>query len=325
MHILIVNNTRIPAFKYGGTERIIWWLGKDLVKRGHKVTFLVAPGSTCEFANVIPYDFTKTVEEQTPETVDLVHFFYAFGETHSKPSIYTLEGNVDFGCELPLNTVFVSKNHAERHGSSVFVHNGLDFSDYGDPGLQNKRRYFHFLAKAAWRVKNVRGAIDIINKANEKLVVVGGTRLNLKMGFRFTPHFNIRFRGMLGGEEKNEVLRHSHGLLFPVLWHEPFGIAITESLYFGCPVFGTPYGSLSELIPAEVGFLSNSGDDLVYAVMNAGFSPKVCHEYAVDHFSLETMTSRYLQLYERVASGEQLNQAPPTLQHRQTTKFLPFY
>ena len=63
MHILIVNNTTIPAFKYGGTERIIWWLGKDLVKRGHKVTYLVESGSSCDFAAVIPYNFDLTVEE----------------------------------------------------------------------------------------------------------------------------------------------------------------------------------------------------------------------------------------------------------------------
>lgn len=324
MHILIVNNTRIPAFKYGGTERIIWWLAKDLVQRGHKVSFLVAAGSYCDFATVIPYDFDKTVEEQTPADVDLVHFFYGFGEKHSKPSIYTLEGNVGFGYELPLNTVFVSKNHGERYGSSVFVHNGLDFADYGDPGLQNKRKYYHFLAKAAWRVKNVRGAIEIVNKAHERLVVAGGTRLNLKMGFRFTPYLNIRFLGMIGGEEKNDVLRRSKGLLFPVLWHEPFGIAITESLYFGCPVFGTTYGSLPELVTSQVGFLSNSKAELIEAIKSNQFSPAVCHDYAVAHFSASAMTTRYLDLYDKVLSGKQLNSSPPSLQKEQTEKFLPF-
>ena len=42
MHILIVNNTSIPVQKYGGTERVIWWLGKQLVKMGHQVSYLVA-------------------------------------------------------------------------------------------------------------------------------------------------------------------------------------------------------------------------------------------------------------------------------------------
>ncbi len=67
MHVLIVNNTRIPAHKYGGTERVIWWLGKELVKAGHRVSYLVARGSKCDFAEILVYDFSKTVEQQTPE------------------------------------------------------------------------------------------------------------------------------------------------------------------------------------------------------------------------------------------------------------------
>ncbi|RYE12133.1 MAG: glycosyltransferase family 4 protein, partial [Sphingobacteriales bacterium] len=53
MNILIAHNSVIPAFKYGGTQRVIWWLGKELVKRGHKITYLVAKGSHCDFATII--------------------------------------------------------------------------------------------------------------------------------------------------------------------------------------------------------------------------------------------------------------------------------
>ncbi|MBC8052608.1 MAG: glycosyltransferase [Sphingobacteriaceae bacterium] len=324
MHILIVNNTRIPAHKYGGTERVIWWLGKELVKKGHEVSFLVEEGSTCDFAKIIPYDFKKTVEAQTPANIDLVHFFYGFHEKHNKPAIYTTGLNHHPNEILPENTVFVSKNHAERYGSNAYVYHGMDFSDYGDPDLDNKRKYYHFLAKAAWRVKNVRGAIDIINKCREKMMVLGGTRLNIKMGFRFTPQLNIKFKGMVGGEEKNNLLRHSKGLLFPVLWHEPFGVAITESLYFGCPVFGTPYGSLPELIPPSVGFLSASATDIINAIQNNDFDPKTCHDYVLENFSSLLMTERYLALYEKVLKGEKLNPLPPTLLLKQTEKFLPF-
>jgi hypothetical protein len=30
MHILIVHDSIIPAFRYGGTERVIWYLRKEL-------------------------------------------------------------------------------------------------------------------------------------------------------------------------------------------------------------------------------------------------------------------------------------------------------
>jgi len=74
-------------------------------------------------------------------------------------------------------------------------------------------------------------------------------------------------------------------LLFPVLWNEPFGIALIESLYFGCPVIGTPYGSLPELIPKEVGFLSSKKDELVIAVKNIdAYDRTTCNRYVMDNF-----------------------------------------
>ncbi|MFN7014115.1 MAG: hypothetical protein ACK4ON_07580, partial [Bacteroidia bacterium] len=76
MHILLVNNTRIPALKYGGTERVIWALGKALVALGHQVSYLVAKGSHCPFAMVYAYNPAITLERQIPEDVDLVHIHF---------------------------------------------------------------------------------------------------------------------------------------------------------------------------------------------------------------------------------------------------------
>jgi hypothetical protein len=325
MHVLIVNNSLIPATKYGGTERIIWWLGKELTTKGHKVTYLVQPGSTCDFADVLFYQSNKPLNEQIPPSADLVHLHFATGEQLSKPNLTTIHGNVPFGTHLPVNSVFVSKNHALRHGSTSYVHNGLDFRDYGNPALNNHRKHYHFLAKAAWRVKNVKGAIKIANKSGERLVVLGGSRLNFKMGFRFTPYTTITFKGIIGGEEKHQVLRESKGLIFPVLWNEPFGIAIIESLYFGCPVFGTPYGSLPELVTEDVGILSRSATELAERIKENNFNRSICHDYAREYFGSELMTDRYLALYEKVLNGERLNATNPSLQEEQKEKFLPFF
>jgi glycosyltransferase involved in cell wall biosynthesis len=116
---------------------------------------------------------------------------------------------------------------------------------------------------------------------------------------------------MVGGSEKFRLLRGSKGLVFPVRWPEPFGLAITESLYFGCPVFGTPYGSLPELVTTEVGVLSNKKEELASAIRHAAFDRKTCHEYARDRFNARIMAEAYLTRYERVLNGEHLNLAPP--------------
>lgn len=324
MHIAIVHNAIIPAPKYGGTERVILWLGKQLVTMGHKVTYIVPAGSTCNFAEIVHLNTTIALNKIIPETVDVVHIHCGVNEIPTKPYIITLHGNINEVYDFDQNTVFVSKNHAARFGSDVFVYNGLDVDDYGKPSF-NKKKYIHFLGDAAWRVKNVKGAIAIATKANIPLHVLGGVRFNFNQGVRLTFNPSIHFHGMVGGEEKNNLLDQSSGFLFPILWHEPFGIAIIESLYFGCPVFATPYGSLKEIVTNDVGFLSTKSSELVEAIQHLDqFNAKKCHEYVMENFTHVQMTKSYLKLYEKVLNGETLNNQHPKLITPQTVKFLDF-
>lgn len=327
MHILIVNNTSIPVHKYGGTERVIWWLGKALVKAGHQVSYLVAPGSSCDFANVYTYNESVPFNTLIPAGIDVVHLNHHVNEIPNTPYIQTMHGNLNHAMELDRNTVFVSKNHADRFGSDCYVHNGIDPSDYGSPILNTDavKNYFHFLGDAAWRVKNVKGAIRISKLAHQKLRVVGGVRFNFNQGIRLSFDTHVRFDGMQGGAEKNEIIKYSKGLIFPVRWYEPFGLALIESLYFGCPVFGTPYGSLPEIIIPEVGYLTTTASGLADAVGNINsYSRKTCHEYVMDNFTHIQMSASYVRLYEKVLNGEKLNPKAPIIQSIQHEKFLPF-
>ncbi len=306
MNILIEHKTGlIPVTHYGGTQRDIWIQGKELVKMGHKVSYLVKKGSTCSFAQIIPYDPAKTIEEQIPEDVDIVHFHSPLNNPiKNKPYMVTVHGNGKPGEVFDKNTVFVSKNHAKRHNSEQFVYNGLDFEDLNPVDLNYPREHLLFLAKTSRSVKNLKGSISISKKAKRKLAVVGGKR------FSFSKY--VKYYGLIGGSQKRAVIQQSDALLFPVLWDEPLGLAILESLYFGCPVFGTPYGSLPELITPEFGFLSNKKSELVDALKNIDqYDRKKCHEYICDVFSGRKMTENYLKLYERILNGETLNKENP--------------
>ena len=312
MHILIVNDTKIPAIKYGGIERVIWGLGKALTQMGHTVSYMVAPGSSCPFAKqMLVYDKTKDFDIQVPKDVDVIHLnWMPQGIRITKPYLVTLHGNIGHPCILDTNTVFISADHAHRHGGEVFVYNGLDWDAYPTSSVNNHLayKYFHFLANASWKVKNVRGAIKITKAAGKRLEVLGGNRLNLNMGIRFTPDLHVRFRGQVDDVKKAAYLSKSQGLVFPVLWNEPFGLVIIESLYFGCPVFATPYGSLKELVVPEVGVVSESKSTLSKALQHAGdFDRKKCHEYARDKFNERVMAANYLGLYEKVLNGVPLH------------------
>lgn len=314
MHILLIHRGCIPVFAYGGTERVVWDLGRTLTELGHKVTYLVAPGSGCEFANVIELRTDLPWHAQIPAGVDIVHLQFPPDAEPDFPYVVTEHGNPVSNRPLPLNTVFVSANHAQRHGSDQFVRNGLDWNAYGPVDWQRPRERYHFLGKAAWRVKNVQGAIDVALGAGAELDVLGGTRLNFKRGFRLTLSPRVHFHGMVGGAAKLARLNASRGLILPVRWHEPFGLAVIESLYFGCPVFATPYGALPELVGPAHGVLSNRRAELSDAVRAAHFDARACHEHARTGFSATRMAQDYLVKYQRVLDGETLNPVPPRMQ-----------
>jgi hypothetical protein len=326
-HILIFYNAKIPTPKYGGISRDVWYLGKELNLMGHRITFLAAPGSVCDFARVIFFNPKQSLASQIPEDVDLVHSHAPLFEPLPKPYMITLHGSSNDEKEIfDINTTFISRDHAARFGSEVFVYNGLGLEEYGTPQWDRSRDYIHFLGKAAWKVKNLKGTMSVARAAGLPLRVLGGTRVNLKMGPRLTLDPRIRFEGMVGGEKKNRLINGSKALLFPVRVAESFGLAMVESLYFGCPVFGTPYGSLPELITPEFGFLSNKKSELVDALSHVEeYDRRKCHEYVGDNFTSLQMAQNFLPLYEKVLNGEALNPKPPRLVQGNVPKFLPWY
>ena len=312
MRIAVCFSRRLPVQHYGGIERVVWDLARALDRAGHDVLMVAGPGTECDFATVIEWNEGEDVRSCIPSDVDVVHYHVHPPEEVDHPFVMTLHGNAPVDTPLSKQTVFISCNHAERHGSKTFVHNGLEWPP--SPRLDGVRRDFHFLGKAAWRRKNVKGAIAAtLGVPGARLHVLGGNRLNFSMGFRCTLNPRIRFYGMVDDRTKQARMRQSRGLVFPVRWHEPFGLAVIESLHCGCPVFATPWGALAELVPPEVGLLSTSCAELT-AAMNEShrWSADACHTYAVEHFSADCMAEGYLGMYERVIRGELLHESKPT-------------
>lgn len=341
MKILLVCNSQIPITTYEDAERVAWWLGKELTKRGHEVTFLAKKGSSCPFATVSVLDDKKPVEAQIPPGTDVVHFHSPAKSTPDVPYLITCYENSTEPCSFDRNTVFQSAKHAQLHGGKVYVQPGLDFCDYGHPNLDSRRAYFHFLGNAAWSGKNIRGAIDLATRVDARLHVIGGTRVNFRRGLRITLSPSVRFHGVLSGPGRNALLGASQGFIFPVIWQEPSSLAVAESLYFGCPVFGTPYGALPESLGQQVngrkphnglleafysdfGCLSVKKSELVEALKNAAsYDPHKCQEWAIEHFSSSRMTDNYLRLYEKVLAGHPLHTKAPTLTESPDDKPLP--
>lgn len=299
----LVHEAKLPVSTYGGTERVVWWLAKGLSELGVRAKLVCLPGSECPFAEVLTADFRSDLEKQLPE-IEVFHHFVTPPAEPTKPYLVTIGGNGQPGETFLRNTVFVSRNHAERHAATAFVHNGIDPADY--EFRDKKKDHLVFLAKASWRVKNVKGAIAIARAAGRDLHIMGGSRWWLK-SWR-----GIHWEGMVGGAEKARWVSEAAGLLFPVLWHEPFGLAVVESLVSGTPVLATPFGSLPELVPPRVGLICRSKAEFISGIRRLGeFSPKTCREWALENFHYREMAKKYLGLYERVLRGDSLNAGLP--------------
>ncbi len=319
MHITFYHDCHIaiPPRLYGGTERVIYWLGKALLHLGHQVTLLARPGSEIPGAELRPLTGAYATEagwtQLVPRSCDLLHLWRPPVVSLPKPFLVTMGSNGQPGAQFPANTVFVSRRHAALHGSRHFVYNGIDPAEY--EYCPARAEYAVFLAIARTRTKNLAGAIQVARAAGIKLHVMGSRTWPCNLQRLLPTIRGVRYHGMVGGWAKRELLARARCLIFPVRYPEPFGVAITEALVSGCYVVGTPYGALPEIVTAEVGVLSTRVRDLVEAIRHPTlFDPQTCRTRVLEGgFTHLDMARHYLQYYEIVLTRGQLGEAdePP--------------
>lgn len=294
MKILHFYPARFPVTMYGGTPRITQWLAREQAKAGHQVYLMALEGSSLEGVEVIGFPENATSEELdrlVPGEVEIIHA-YTYGHKHDfkKPFIITHD-RMGMVRDFHPNTVFVSKRHAQIHGSNAFIHYGLPAEEY--PFTEQKEDYLIFLALASWPVKNLEGAIRVARDAGIKLVIAGGYRLSLDR--------RIKSLGVLGDKNKKEWLRRAKALIFPVIWDEPFGIVMIEAFACGTPVVGTSFGSLPEVIAPDRGFVCQSHREMVEAVQKLGqISPQKCRAAAENYFHIRRMAEQYFAFYQEI-------------------------
>lgn len=322
MKIVFRHDGILPVVKYGGIERILFWHMRELAKRGHDVVFFGKKGSDVERYGI---EFHETpihmeeVEELIPKDADLLHLTFNYTPKKREiPTLINIQGNGQPGEMFPFNTVFVSGKHAKNHGSDVFIYNAVDLEEY--PYIDKPYRLddLMFLAKGSWSVKNLKQCVWLAKKSRKKLHIAGGRTL--------LPSRYVCSYGMVGGDEKLDILNKTDALLFPVRWHEPFGIAIIEAMAVGSPVFGSPYGSLPELINEECGFVGKNKEELLEALLSdKKFIRANIRSYVQNNFSISRLTDDYVRLYEKILSGEKLNPTQPTwMQEKPPLELLPF-
>ncbi|RBY79491.1 glycosyltransferase [Blastococcus sp. TF02A-26] len=111
-----------------------------------------------------------------------------------------------------------------------------------------------------------------------------------------------RWIGSVSGTEKDDLLRRSRAVLFPIRWPEPGGTAVCEALAAGTPVVAHPLGCLPSLVDDGItGFLAEDEDAFAVALRHLDdLDPADCAADARRRFAPTVMADGYERLYAEV-------------------------
>ena len=329
----------VPPAHYGGTERVVDWLCRELVRAGHQVT-LFGSGDSSTPARLIPivqralrpaaaplldpvacHLLAIEAAAERASEFDVVHShvdylpFRTFADL-PVPLVTTLHGRLDVE---GLSEIYrrwhrfplVSISYAQRRPLPeaawlANVYHGLPLEDY-EPGAGGGG-YFAFLGRISPE-KRPHVAIDVARRLGVRLVIAAKVDAADERYWReaVAPRLHdprIEFVGEVDQAGKAALLRDAIGLLNPILWPEPFGLAMIESLAFGTPVITRRCGSTPEVIAhGKVGYLCDDDEELANAVRRVEHvDRRDCRRWVEERFSSARMSDEYVALYEQLAN-----------------------
>jgi glycosyltransferase involved in cell wall biosynthesis len=332
----------VPPPDYGGTELFVAQLAEGLRNTGIEVVVYANGESTVsaerrwryqksqwpikqdQYAWLKEADHTAWAVEDAGRTCDAIHLQSAQGLPCSRfvdrPVVCTLHGPHDaklseFYRQYP-DVDYVCISHFQGTHESMprirTIHHGIDLSQYRL--YETKQPYLSFIGRIA-PIKGTHLAIDVAKRAGIPLKIAGDIQPTYRDYFeaKIRPHLDgnfIEYIGLAGLEAKNELLGNSLAMLFPIQWHEPFGLVMVEAMACGTPVLALPGGSVPEIVRDGVsGYICRSVSQLVKAVgklERTQLNPASLRRYVQENFSLERMVAGYSNLYVDAAQRERV-------------------
>lgn len=327
----------VPPRGYGGTERVMIALIRELVARGHEVTTFASADSEVPGRLIPtvpralrPIGFTGDHSPYFVGTsLDVVRHAGEFDIIHSHlewqslllaralpvPLVSTFHGRLDLPWTRPLfadappGLVAISRSQASAHPEvpwEAIVHNGLDLA-----GAPFDRRHGEDLCFVG-RVSPEKGILDAVEVAR-----LSGRRIRIAAKIGTTPadrsywedevrpameHPDVEFLGEISEKERDELFASSYATVMPGAWPEPFGLVAIESLACGTPLLARKAGALPEIVRDGIdGFLGDDPMHLAYFVdAVAGLDRAAIRESVLERFSAGRMADRYEAVYQRL-------------------------
>ncbi|WP_138755433.1 glycosyltransferase family 4 protein [Paenibacillus sinopodophylli] len=305
------NTIPVPPKDYGGTQRDVYYLTEELVRRGHEVILFAKEGSTAGATQTFEYPSNNPKEQldfiikNIPEDADFIHDHYGI-VAQANPPIPTIRNSHSKGVSRVQLPVYVSKTILRKYGKNkgFYVYNGIRVEDY--EFRKKKSGYLLFLGRLIEQ-KGVHLAIKVAQKTGRELIIAGPLNDRKYFNAKIKPHLNkrIRYIGPVGGSKKHELLAGASCVLFTSTWDEPFGLVLIEALASGTPVLGFKKGAVPEVLKGLPQLLCSNTRVMVSKIRNAKRfpSPHRCRRYVRRHFSDSVMTDQFLKLYAKIIKG----------------------
>lgn len=326
---------RVPPEMYGGTERVVYCLTEELVKRGHEVT-LFASGDSITTAKLIPVHgkalrSDSYVDNYYPYHIlemgmvydrahefDIIHshmdyMAFPFTRLVTTPTVHTLHGRLDIPdvkktFEYYRDSNFISISNAQRRFMPYLnwidtVYHGYPLEKF--PFNPDPEDYLVFVGRISPEKGPVE-AIQIAERVRMRLIIVAKVDPVDQAYFDevvkplIQPGF-IDYVGEKGEEERNEIVKKAKAFIFPLNWPEPFGLVIIESLACGTPIITRSRGSIPELmVHGKTGFICETWEEMADAVQDiARIDRMACRHHAEENFSISQMVNKYEKIYEQ--------------------------
>lgn len=327
---------RIPPKKYGGTERVVYTLTEELVKRGHDVTLFASGNSitSAKLVSVYPRGLreAKAMESHgfmysmlnmglaydRQDDFDIIHdhnshFTLPTANIAQTPTVITLHGPFDHinkpyfkALAKHTNLVAISKAQAnsapELHIPNV-VHNGLYMEDY--PFGKKDEGYLLFVGRIS-QEKGVHFAIEVAQLLDIPLLLAAKLEagdmsyFHEKVGPKLSDR--IKWIGEVDELERNKLMSKALCMLHPTNWAEPFGLTLIEAMACGCPVVAFDKGSIPEIINhGKTGYVVSDIDGMIDAIQNIKNIQRIdCRTHTLSKFSGEVMADGYETVYRQV-------------------------
>lgn len=227
-----------------------------------------------------------------------------------------------------VHLVAISKNQASLASNLHFdiVYNGIDTDFFVPKEGGGTGDYLLFIGRMKTLKdkdgkqidpKGVLNAIKVAKALGEKLIIVGNVEDMKFYDEEIKPHLSerIQFYGEPSKEQKvpreeiRSLYQNAKCFLFPINWHEPFGLVIAEALSCGCPVIAMAKGAAVELIKdGETGFLCQTVNEMIEKVKRVKEIDRTkCRRYAVENFSIKRMVEDYEKLYYKILNIKNQN------------------